>query len=79
MRAGDTEVDDDGAGWFVRCCGGDEHVGGLEVAVNHAALVRVLNGLADGDEEVERAASGELAGRGGEGETDDEVHDDDGA
>ncbi len=50
-RFGNTEVDhfDDRAAVVQR----DEHVRRLDVAVNDPLLVRVLNGLADGDKQFE--------------------------
>jgi hypothetical protein len=44
-RLGDAEVEHLRHGAPVDL--GDEHVGGLEVAVDHAALVRVLHGVGD--------------------------------
>ena len=34
-------------------CIGDQHVGGLDVAVDDAFLMGVLHGLADGDEQLQ--------------------------
>ena len=50
-EASDTEVDDLGDQPVVLF--GDEHVGGLQVAVDDPALVRVLHRVADAREELE--------------------------
>ena len=57
---GDAEVDDLGDGPAV--CLGDQDVRGLEVAVDDALLVGVLDGAADRDEEGDAVAGGELVG-----------------
>jgi hypothetical protein len=73
--AGDAEVDDLGGGLAV--IDGDEDVGGLDVAVDDAALVRVLDGLADGDEEAEAGWDVEMGGIAvlRDGDAVDELHD----
>ena len=54
MRLGDAEVDHLGHGRAV--VQRDQHVGGLEVAVDDPLLVRVLHGLADRDEQLQPLA-----------------------
>jgi hypothetical protein len=57
-RLGDAEVDDLG-----HCHGimqGDQDVRGLDVAVDDSLLMRVLDGLANLDEEIEPVARGKL-------------------
>jgi len=55
---GDAEVNHLGHGAAVN--GRDENVRGLDVAVDDAFLVRVLDCLTDGNEEFEPLAGGEL-------------------
>jgi len=55
---GDAEIDDLGDRQAV--VDGHQDVGRLEVAVDDALLMRVLDGLADFDEEVEPFASGKF-------------------
>jgi hypothetical protein len=50
-RLGHAEVDHLWHGFAI--VESDEHVGGFEIAMNDPLLVRVLNGVADGDEEFE--------------------------
>jgi hypothetical protein len=56
-RLGDAEVDN--LRHRLTVVEGDEHVRRLDVAVNHALLVRVLDGVADADEQVEPFARGQ--------------------
>ena len=75
---GEAEVDDLGDGEAFD--GFDEDVGGLDIAVDDALLVGVVDGLADGDEEFDALAGGEVVafGVGGDGESVDELHDEEG-
>ena len=72
---GDAEVDDLGhrKGVVER----DQHVGGLEVAVDDALLVGVLHGLADGDEQLQPLPRREpvLVAVLGDGHALDQLHD----
>jgi hypothetical protein len=73
---GDAEVDDDGAS-----VGGDEDVVGLEVAVDDAVEVGVVDAGADLHEGAEEAESSLLGGvarglPGVDGHAVDELHDD---
>ncbi len=61
-RLGDAEVDDLGRGPAVDL--GDQHVAGLQVAVDDPLLVGVLHRLADGDEQLQPGPDREpVAGR----------------
>lgn len=73
---GDAEVDDLGRG-LVAVVGGDEDVGWFEVAVEDAACVCVVDGVADVDEEADALFDGELCGVGvgGDGGAADPLHD----
>ena len=57
-RLGHAEVDD--LGHRLAVVGRDQHVGRLDVAVDDPLLMRVLDRLADGDEQLEPLVRREL-------------------
>ena len=57
-RFGDAKINHLGDGHSVTQR--DQDIGGLDIAVNEAFLVRVLNGVADLDEEIQPLACGKL-------------------
>jgi hypothetical protein len=41
--------------------GGDEDVGGLQIAMNHQVVVRIVNGITDDPKQVQTFVDGEVA------------------
>jgi hypothetical protein len=74
QRLGHAEVDDLRHG--LRVLHGDHHVGRLDVAVDDPLLVRVLDGVADGQEERQAVAHGQahLVAIPGDGQPLDQLH-----